>query len=83
MILIPSYDLFLDSQVAFATKYLVDGFIIVDESLYHIGLDLYYNIGEKVKIEGYSSNLDSCCLISPRHGHMSFKILIVSLIQIV
>ena len=83
MIIILSYDLFLDSQVAFVTKYLVDGFIIVDESLYHIWLDLYYNIGQKVKVEGYSSILDSWCLISPRHDHMSFKILIVSFIQIV
>jgi hypothetical protein len=49
----------LDSQVAFVTKYLVDGFIIVDESLYHIGLDLHYNIDQKIKVEGYSSNLDS------------------------
>ena len=59
MIIILSYDLFLDSQVEFVTKYLVDGFIIVDESLYNIGLDLYYNIDQKIKVEGYSSNLDS------------------------
>ena len=69
--------------MAFVTKYLVDGFIIVDESLYHIGLDLYYNIDQKIKVEGYSSNLDSWCLISPRHDHMSLKILLVSFIQIV
>ena len=54
-IIILSYDLFLDSQVAFATKYHVEGFIIVDESSYHIWLDLHYNIGKKVKVEGYSS----------------------------
>ena len=57
--IILSYGLFLDSQVAFVTKYLVDGFIIVDDSLYYIGLDLYYNIDQKIKVEGYSSNLDS------------------------
>jgi hypothetical protein len=54
--IILSYDLFLDSHV---TKYLVDGFIIVDESLYPIWLDLYYNISQKVKFEGYSLILDS------------------------
>jgi hypothetical protein len=53
-IIIFSYELYLDSQVHFVTKYLGDGFIIVDESLYHIWLDLYYNIGQKVKVEGYS-----------------------------
>ena len=54
-IIILSYHLFLDSQVAFVTKYLVDGVIIVDESLYHIGFDLYYNTDQKIKVEGYSS----------------------------
>ena len=81
--IILSYDLFLDSQVAFATKYHVDGFIIVDESSYHLWLDLHYNIGKKVNVEGYFSSLDSWCLNSPRHDHMSFKILIVYFIQIV
>ena len=47
--IILSCDLFLDSQVAFVTKYLVNDFMLVVESLYHIWLYLYYNWDQNFK----------------------------------
>ena len=48
----------INSQVAFVTKYLVNDFMLVVESLYHIWLYLYCNWDQNVKDKDYNPILN-------------------------